>query len=99
MNTNATIEELLDASFSMRSVPYAVKVGDWFSPELFVVKKKTLWCYNPRPPTPEMIYVLYMFVCVNIRFDLGLYSASLHPEVFGKHCCMPRIVPEASHEL
>jgi hypothetical protein len=30
-NTHATIEELLDVSFSMRSVSYQRKVGDYFS--------------------------------------------------------------------
>jgi hypothetical protein len=36
-NTHATIEEeLLDMSFSMRSVLYQRKVGDWFFPEFLV---------------------------------------------------------------
>jgi hypothetical protein len=37
-NTQATIEELLDASFSMRSVSYQTKLGDSFCPELLVSK-------------------------------------------------------------
>jgi hypothetical protein len=36
INTHATIEELLDASFSMQSVWYQKKVGDQFFPQLFV---------------------------------------------------------------
>jgi hypothetical protein len=35
-NTHATKEELLDALFSMRSVSYQRKVGDYFFPELLV---------------------------------------------------------------
>jgi hypothetical protein len=35
-NTHATIEELLYAKFSMRSVSYQRKVCDYFFPELFV---------------------------------------------------------------
>jgi hypothetical protein len=35
-NTHATIEELLDASLTMRSLSYQRKVGDWFFPELLV---------------------------------------------------------------
>jgi hypothetical protein len=36
MNTHETIEELLDASFSMWSVSYQRKVGDWLFTELLV---------------------------------------------------------------
>jgi hypothetical protein len=36
-NTHATIEELLDASFSIRSVSYQRNVGDQFFPELLVI--------------------------------------------------------------
>jgi hypothetical protein len=36
MNTHATIEELLDASFSMRLVSFQRKVGNCFFPELLV---------------------------------------------------------------
>jgi hypothetical protein len=36
MNAQATIEELLDPSFSMRSASYKIKVGDQFFPELLV---------------------------------------------------------------
>jgi hypothetical protein len=36
-NTYITIEELLDASFSMRSVSYQRKIGDWFFPELLIL--------------------------------------------------------------
>jgi hypothetical protein len=36
MNTRATIEELLDVSFSMWSVTYKRKVGDLFFPELLI---------------------------------------------------------------
>jgi hypothetical protein len=36
MNTHATIEELLDVSFSVWSVLYQRKVGGQFYPELFV---------------------------------------------------------------
>jgi hypothetical protein len=35
-NTDATIEELLDASFSLRSLSYERKVGDKFFPEFLV---------------------------------------------------------------
>jgi hypothetical protein len=45
MNARATIEELLDASISMRCVLYQRKVGGQFFPELFisdgVASKKT----------------------------------------------------------
>jgi hypothetical protein len=34
---HATIDEFLDASFTMRSVSYQRKVVDWFFPELLVV--------------------------------------------------------------
>jgi hypothetical protein len=37
MNTYATIQDLLDASFSVRSVSYQRKVGDQFFPELLVI--------------------------------------------------------------
>jgi hypothetical protein len=36
-NTQASIEELLDASFSIRAVSYQRKVGDYFFPELLVI--------------------------------------------------------------
>jgi hypothetical protein len=36
-NTHATIEELLDASFSVQFVLYQRKVGDQFFPEFFVI--------------------------------------------------------------
>jgi hypothetical protein len=36
-NTHATIEELVDASSSMRSVSCQKKVGDYFFPELLVL--------------------------------------------------------------
>jgi hypothetical protein len=35
-NTHATVEELLESSFSMLSVSYQRKVDDWFFPELLV---------------------------------------------------------------
>jgi hypothetical protein len=35
-NTHETIEELLDVSFSIRSVRYERKVGDQFFPELLL---------------------------------------------------------------
>jgi hypothetical protein len=35
-NMHATIEELLYMSFSMRSMSYQSKVGDYFFPELLV---------------------------------------------------------------
>jgi hypothetical protein len=35
-NVNVTTEELLDTSFSMRSVSYQRKLGDQFFPELLV---------------------------------------------------------------
>jgi hypothetical protein len=35
-NAHATIEELLDTSFYMRSVSYQRKLGDYFFPELLV---------------------------------------------------------------
>jgi hypothetical protein len=35
-NTQATIEELLDASFSMRSVSFQREVDDYFFPEILV---------------------------------------------------------------
>jgi hypothetical protein len=34
MNTQATIEELLDSAFSLRPVKYQRKEGDFFFPEL-----------------------------------------------------------------
>jgi hypothetical protein len=37
-NTHAAIEELLDGSFSLRSVAYKRKVGDCCFPELLVFK-------------------------------------------------------------
>jgi hypothetical protein len=36
-NTHETIEELFDASFSMRSVSYLKKVGDYLFPEFLVL--------------------------------------------------------------
>jgi hypothetical protein len=36
MNTHTIIEELLDTSFSMQSMSYQSKVGDFFFPELLV---------------------------------------------------------------
>jgi hypothetical protein len=33
-NTHATLEDLLDESFSLRCVSYQRKVGDWFFSEL-----------------------------------------------------------------
>jgi hypothetical protein len=36
-NTQATVEELLGTSFSMWSVSYQRKVGDWFFPELLAL--------------------------------------------------------------
>jgi hypothetical protein len=37
MNKHATIEELLESSFSMPSVSYERDVGHYFLPELFVI--------------------------------------------------------------
>jgi hypothetical protein len=39
-NTYATIEELLDTSFSMRSMSLSKKVGDYFFPELLLLIKE-----------------------------------------------------------
>jgi hypothetical protein len=39
MNAHATTEELLEGSFSMRSVSYQRKVGDQFFPEQLVKKE------------------------------------------------------------
>jgi hypothetical protein len=39
-NTHTTIEELFDASFSVRSVSYQRKLGDQLSPEVLV-----LYCF------------------------------------------------------
>jgi hypothetical protein len=36
-NTQATIEALLDASFSMRTLSFQKKIGDYFFPELLVL--------------------------------------------------------------
>jgi hypothetical protein len=41
MNTQGTIGELLNTSFSMRSVSYQRKVGDYFFPERLVLSVET----------------------------------------------------------
>jgi hypothetical protein len=55
---HATIEELLEASFSMRSVSYQKEICDYFFPELLVVY---LFSFFPFPFLPSYKPVRYDF--------------------------------------
>jgi hypothetical protein len=61
-NTHATIEELLDASFSMRSVSYQRQVGDQFFPELLVMHMASPHaCYMSVPYNlPRCNFIVHM---------------------------------------
>jgi hypothetical protein len=54
----ATIEKLLDASFSVRSMSYKKKIGDYFFPELLVFKlfRVNLLIINEILSAPQLFF-------------------------------------------
>jgi hypothetical protein len=59
-NRHATIEELLDASSSMRSMSYQRKVGGLFFPELLVFNKESHYIELVR----EFHYIMYILIAL-----------------------------------
>jgi hypothetical protein len=87
-NTHATIEELLNASVSMRSMSYQRKVGDWFFPELLVIL--TL-------PCPVSTRVMGPLLCLgdqNYETTVSLFSARKYKLLWA--VVLQLLSPEAS---
>jgi hypothetical protein len=72
-------EELLDASFSMRSVSYLRTVGDYFFPEFlfFLNEFKLLPHYAAYIPEDS---ILYNHRCDVLRFDTVMYLMGWCPD-------------------
>jgi hypothetical protein len=104
MNTHVTIEELLDASFSMRSVSYQRKVGDSFFQELFVlvvfiklchIKESTSiegFGFESLPAVTIKISVFWNITpCSPVkakRHSTGIYRPHLLPACFKLVSCL-----------
>jgi hypothetical protein len=64
-NTHATIEELLGASFSMQSLLYQRKVGDYFFPELLVLI--IIFTFNEQLKAESGIYQFASYKCITFN--------------------------------